>query len=288
MTESDLEHQLERLQRRLERQYQARIAAEEILSSKATELYQLNKSLLVAKEKAEAASMAKSEFLANMNHELRTPLNAILGYSDLLIEDFEDDPTVVADLNKIKEAGKRLLTMISEILYLAKLDAGRMQVHVQPIRFSELQNQLQAREHDLVTPNNNTLIFEDQLQDTLFHTDVAHLNQLLLNLLGNAGKFTNNGMVTVTSQYNPESSLPIVISVADTGIGIDLNANPDIFNSFVQVDNSNTKQYQGIGLGLKLAHELALLIQGQLDLESTLGKGSVFTLRLPVQVKIKQ
>ena len=287
MTESDLEHQLERLQRRLERQTQARMAAEELLSSKATELYQLNKSLLVAKEKAEAASLAKSEFLANMNHELRTPLNAILGYSDLLMEDFEDDPTVVADLNKIKHAGKRLLTMISEILDLAKLDAGRMQVHAQPIRFSELQDHLQARENDLITPNNNTLVFQDQLQETLFHSDIDHLNLLLLNLLGNAGKFTRNGTVTVTGKYIAESPRPIAISVADTGIGIDLDANPDIFNTFEQVDNSSTREHDGVGLGLKLAHELALLIQGQLDLESTLGEGAVFTLRLPAQVTTK-
>ena len=284
MTESDLEHQLERLQRRLERQTQARVAAEELLSSKATELYQLNKTLLVAKEKAEAASLAKSEFLANMNHELRTPLNAILGYSDLLLEDFEDDPTVVADLKKIKQAGKRLLTMISEILDLAKLDAGRMHVHVQPIRFSQLQDHLQARENDLITPNNNLLVFEDQLQETLFHSDIDHLNLLLLALLGNAGKFTSNGTVTVTGRYIAESPLPIAISVADTGIGIDLDANPDIFNTFEQVDNSSTREHDGIGLGLKLAHELALLIQGQLDLESTLGEGAVFTLRLPAEV----
>ena len=144
------------------------------------------------------------------------------------MEDFEDDPTSVADLNKIEYAGKCLLKMISEILDLAKLDAGRMQVHVQPIRFSELQNHLKARENDLITPNNNTLIFEDQLQETLFHSD--------------------------------------------------------IFNTFEQVDNSSTREHNGIGLGFKLAHEIALLIQGQLNLESTLGEGSVFTLRLPVQV----
>jgi len=131
------------------------------------------------------------------------------------------------------------------------------------------------------------LVFQDQLQETLFHSDIDHLNLLLLNLLGNAGKFTRNGTVTVTGKYIAESPRPIAISVADTGIGIDLDANPDIFNTFEQVDNSSTREHDGVGLGLKLAHELALLIQGQLDLESTLGEGAVFTLRLPAQVTTK-
>jgi len=108
--------------------------------------------------------LAKSEFLANMNHELRTPLNAIIGYSDMLIEDFEDNPDVCGDLNRIRNARKRLLTMISEILDLAKIDAGRVKVDIKPLKISAFANELQARESQIIAPNQNELVIDDQLK----------------------------------------------------------------------------------------------------------------------------
>ncbi len=282
MSDSDLNSENERLKQRLERQTTARRAAEELLNSKASELYLLNQNLLTAKEAAEAASLAKSEFLANMNHELRTPLNAIIGYSDMLIEDFEDDPAVCDDLNKIRNAGKRLLTMISEILDLAKLDAGRVKVDIKPLTFSALANQLQGRENDLVAPNNNELIIDDQLGEIEFQTDHDSLLQILLNLLGNAGKFTENGTVTISARIDNNLSQPIIIEVADTGIGIDLPESRDLFNQFVQADSSNTRQHAGMGLGLKIAFERTSLIQGSIGVESELGKGAVFRVCLPL------
>ena len=226
--------------------------------------------------------MAKSEFLANMNHELRTPLNAIIGYSDMLIEDFEDNPDVGDDLNRIRNAGKRLLTMISEILDLAKLDAGRVKVDIKPLKFSALADQLQARESQLIAPNKNELIIDDQLREIEFHTDHDSLLQILLNLMGNAGKFTENGTVTISARIDNNLSQPIIIEVADTGIGIDLPKTRDLFNPFVQVDSSNTRQHAGMGLGLKLAFELTTLIQGSIGVKSELGNGAVFRICLPL------
>ena len=198
--------------------------------------------------------MAKSEFLANMNHELRTPLNSIIGYSDMLIEDFEDNPDVGDDLNRIRNAGKRLLTMISEILDLAKLDAGRVKVDKKPLKFSALANQLQARESQLIAPNKNELIIDDQLREIEFHTDHDSLLQILLNLMGNAGKFTENCTVTISARIDNNLSQPIIIEVADTGMR----------------------------LGLKLAFELTTLIQGSIGVKSELGNGAVFRICLPL------
>lgn len=226
--------------------------------------------------------MAKSEFLANMNHELRTPLNAIIGYSDMLIEDFEDNPDVCDDLNRIRNAGKRLLTMISEILDLAKLDAGRVKVDKKPLKFSAFAKQLQARKSQLIAPNKNELIIDDQLREIEFHTDHDSLLQILLNLMSNAGKFTENCTVTISARIDNNLSQPIIIEVADTGIGIDLPKTRDLFNPFVQVGSSNARQHAGMRLGLKFAFELRTLIQGSIGVKSELGNGAVFRICLPL------
>ncbi len=172
----------------------------------------------------------------------------------MLIEDFEDNPDVCDDLNRIRNAGKRLLTMISEILDLAKLDAGRVKVDKKPLKFSAFANQLQARESQLIAPNKNELIIDDQLREIEFHTDHDSLLQILLNLMGNAGKFTENCTVTISARIDNNLSQPIIIEVADTGMR----------------------------LGLKLAFELTTLIQGSIGVKSELGNGAVFRICLPL------
>lgn len=145
---------------------------------------------------------------------------------------------------------------------------------------------LQARESQLIAPNKNELIIDDQLREIEFHTDHDSLLQILLNIMGTAGKFTENCTVTISARIDNNLSQPIIIEVADTGIGIDLPKTRDLFNPFVQVGSSNTRQHAGMRLGLKLAFELTTLIQGSIGVKSELGNGAVFRICLPLVMNI--
>ncbi|MGE0597519.1 MAG: hybrid sensor histidine kinase/response regulator [Hyphomonadaceae bacterium] len=234
---------------------------------------------------AESANLAKSQFLANMSHELRTPLNAIIGYAEILQEDAEDAnaETTVQDLNRILAAAKHLLSLISEILDLSKIEAGRMDVSAANFDPLDLTEELLETMRPLAAQNGNALSFARPEDGKLANTDAVKLRQCLMNLLSNACKFTRNGAVDVRAELRLHNGVEqIFFVVRDTGIGMAPEHLARLFQPFVQADPSITQQYGGTGLGLTITRRLAQLLGGDVSVESKLGEGAVFTLHVPL------
>jgi signal transduction histidine kinase len=242
-------------------------------------------SLLHAKESAEAANLAKSNFLANMSHELRTPLNAIILYGEMLQEDAENSgkPETLADLANIVLAGRRLRTLINDVLDLSKIEAGRTELHPEDFTVGEVFDELAGIAEPLARQKNNQLVWRCTHGGVTMVADRMKLHQILLNLIGNACKFTENGVVTVEAALSAEQGREwIQWRVQDTGIGISATQREKLFRPFTQVDDSNTRKYGGTGLGLAISQHLCHLMGGHIDLESQPGEGSTFTVHLPL------
>jgi PAS domain S-box-containing protein len=257
-----------------------------------------------ALEAAESANRAKSTFLANMSHELRTPLNAIIGYSEMLQEEAEElgDEAFVPDLEKIRGAGKHLLSMIDDILDISKIEAGRMDLYLETFDIHALIESAVATARPLVEKNGNTV--EVYCRDNLdtMHADMTKVRQVLLNLLSNAAKFTHNGKIAIgverikneqLKMINQEESSQILISnseflsfrVADTGIGMTKEQLQRVFQPFTQADASTTRKYGGTGLGLAISQRFCQMMGGSIEASSTLGSGSTFTVLLPSAIQ---
>jgi signal transduction histidine kinase/DNA-binding NarL/FixJ family response regulator len=241
---------------------------------------------LLAKAAAEGANLAKSTFLANMSHELRTPLNAIIGYSEMLQEDAEAQGATayVADLQKVTGAGRQLLAIITDVLDLSKIEAGRMEVHLEPCTVATVLQGVLDTSLPLARTRGNILTSAGF--DTLgaAHTDPTKLQQILLNLVGNACKFTSHGQVHVAArrQADPDGDW-LVIDVRDTGIGISPEQQGRLFHEFSQADASTTRRFGGTGLGLAISQRLCALLGGAITVVSEPGRGSTFTVRLPAR-----
>jgi len=248
-------------------------------------LLHANRALESARDVAVAASRAKSEFLANISHELRTPLNAIIGYSEMLKEELEDaGEQTQQDLERIRASGTNLLSLIDDVLDLSKLEADRVELNPEEISLQELIGTVTELVRPVAAKNGNEL--EGRCDDGLgtIVIDPKRLRQILLNLLSNACKFTKAGYVTLSAEPTEESGQPwVALSVRDTGIGISDEQKSDLFKPFSQADASSTREYGGTGLGLVICKRLVVLMGGAITLESKLGEGSTFTVRLPTK-----
>ena len=247
----------------------------------------VEEALLRAKDAAVAASLAKSQFLANMSHELRTPLNAIIGYSEMLQEAAVDEghDASVPDLQRIHAAGRHLQTLIDDILDLSKIEAGKMELFLEPFDVTTLVQDVAATVQPLVEKNGNVMAVRcgDDLGN--MHADLTRVRQVLFNLLSNAGKFTREGGVAVdVTRESAGGGDWIRFQVRDTGIGMTSEQGSRLFRDFTQVDASTTRKYGGTGLGLAISQRFSRMMGGDITVASEPGVGSTFTLLIPAKV----
>jgi signal transduction histidine kinase/CheY-like chemotaxis protein len=232
----------------------------------------------------EEASKHKSQFLANMSHELRTPLNAIIGVTEMLREDAGDldREDEIEPLDRVLRAGRHLLGLINDILDLSKIEAGKMEIHIEEFGIAPLIDEAAKTVETLAAKNDNRLVVDCPPDIGVMQADQIRVRQALLNLLSNANKFTERGTVTVKAERDREAGRDwITMAVSDTGIGMTPEQVGRLFREFSQADASTTRKYGGTGLGLAISRRFCQLMDGDITVESELGRGSTFTIRLP-------
>ncbi len=248
---------------------------------------QTQEELLKAKHTAEEASRAKSTFLANMSHELRTPLNAIIGYSEMLEEETRESGKSddAKDLRKIQSAGKHLLALINDVLDLSKIEAGKMGLHLESFEVAPLIDEMITTLQPAAAKNSNKIQVHVANEVGAMRADVTKVRQILFNLLSNACKFTDHGIISVDVDKDKiEGHNWVRFRVCDTGIGITAKQRENLFHEFSQADASIARKYGGTGLGLAITYRFVQLMKGRIAVESEPGKGATFTVRLPAQV----
>lgn len=269
-----------------------------------------------ARDEAQRANQAKSHFLSFMSHELRTPLTAIIGFSEMLMTEVEEQGTQewVDDLRRIYDSGRYLLELINDILDISKIEAGKMDLHLETFPIGEVVRDLTGALRPIIEKKQNRLIIDCDAAAGSMHADMIKVRQCLLNLLSNANKFTDRGTITLTvsrSRHRPNvSSLPttsdsskngvapsspvaaadpseadfITFTISDTGIGMTQEQIGKLFRAFTQADSSTSRKYGGTGLGLALTKQFCQMMGGTVEVESELGKGTTFRIELPARV----
>ena len=271
----------------LEHEVRTRQEAENEAHNATARMGSLVEELRVTQRQAEAATRAKSEFLASMSHELRTPLNAIILYSELLQEEAKDSAGEgsIPDLQRIQFSGKHLLDLINGILDLSKIEAGKMGLELGRFNVKAMIDEMSDSVSSLVQKNRNVLTVNCSANVGMMHGDVTKTRQILLNLLSNAAKFTTDGSITIGAQRITHGGADqIEFSVTDTGLGMTAEESRIVFEPFTQADVTTTRKYGGTGLGLAIVSRFCELMGGTISVESRLGKGSRFVVRLPVEI----
>jgi PAS domain S-box-containing protein len=261
------------------------VAFSDITSRKQAEaeLLRAKEEAETAKAESEAANVAKSEFLANMSHELRTPLNAVIMYSELLQEEAVDRgvESFVPDLEKIRAGGKHLLALVNGVLDLSKIEAGKMDLFLETFDIAAMVREVAATIEPLIHKKSNKLVLQFPPDIGSMHADVTKVRQILFNLLSNAAKFAENGTITIDITRDAGKGGWITFRISDTGIGMSPEQVQKLFQPFTQADASTTRKFGGTGLGLVISKSFCQMMGGDCLVESHLGKGSTFTVRLP-------
>ncbi len=243
-----------------------------------------------AKDLAEQANVAKSQFLANMSHELRTPLNAVILYSELLQEEAADRgiDDFGPDLEKIRVAGKHLLALINGVLDLSKIEAGKMDLYLEMFGIDAMLAEVAGTVEPLVAKNRNRLVLDSTGDLGMVNGDLTKTRQILFNFLSNAAKFTQDGTVTLRAERGQLDGREVVTyTVSDTGIGLTDEQLAKLFQPFTQADESTTRKYGGTGLGLTICKRFALMMGGDILVESVPDQGTTFTVHVPTTVGVE-
>jgi GAF domain-containing protein/CheY-like chemotaxis protein len=239
----------------------------------------------------EVASQHKSRFLANMSHELRTPLNAVIGVTEMLLEDARDlkRDDEIEPLDRVLRAARHLLALINDILDLSKIEAGKMELHLESFSLAPLIEDVVKTIEPLAAKNGNRLVVDCLPETGTIHADQTRFRQALLNLASNANKFTEKGTVTIAARHEPIDGREwITVAVTDTGIGMNTEQMGRLFQEFSQADSSTTRKYGGTGLGLAISRHFCRMMGGDITVDSQPGEGSTFTIRLPRIVQTEQ
>jgi signal transduction histidine kinase len=228
------------------------------------------------------ASQHKSQFLANMSHELRTPLNAIIGVSEMLREDAEAAKQDLEPLDRVLGAARHLLALINDILDLSKIEAGRMELHLESFALAPLIDGVIKTIEPLAAKTENRVAVQCDAAIGTMHADQMRLRQALLNLMSNANKFTEKGTITIAAHQGQENGRDwVTIAVADPGIGMTPEQMSKLFQEFSQASSTTASKYGGTGLGLVISRRFCQMMGGDITVESEPGRGSTFTIRLP-------
>lgn len=250
-------------------------------------LYHDVSDLLAARRAAEAANQTKSNFLANMSHELRTPLNAIIGYSEMMEEEATEQGHLgyVPDLQKVRAAGRHLLALINDVLDLSKIEAGRMELHLETFELRPAIEAVASTVAPLVDRNGNRLELDLAPDLGVMRADVTRVRQVLFNLLSNASKFTERGTITLRAAREPGPGGEMIrLTVGDTGIGMTPEQQGRLFQAFSQAESSTASKYGGTGLGLAISRMFCEMMSGSIAVQSAPEEGTTFTVELPASV----
>jgi CheY-like chemotaxis protein/nitrogen-specific signal transduction histidine kinase len=245
------------------------------------------KLLIDAKEKAERADLSKSVFLANMSHDIRSPMNAIIGFSDIVAQSLQTDHQAIEYLDYVKQSGNSLLSLIDDIIDIAKIEAGQLKLRKQAFGLNVLMNELHVSFQTIINqkPNNKVEIklnVPDNSENIGVNSDEMRLKQVLTNFLSNAIKFTDVGVIELGYQFLPDDEL--LFYVKDSGVGISKDQQKLIFQRFGQVEDTYTRNYSGTGLGLAISQSIINLLGGDIWVDSEPGKGANFYFKIPAEI----